>query len=373
MTTILNHAQVYSLIKAVGHKRTVLVEGDSGSGKTSLLYELQRDPAFANYHHIPPVDCMQLADGSISMMDLDRERGVSFELPNARFGISKQNQKGVNGAKPIILGLDEIAKPRQFIKDMLAPPILERRIGSMYFPEGSIVCGFTNLSLEGLGDSLQAHMRDRLIIVRMRKPTADEWVLWGADNNIHPSIMAAANQYPIIFESFTDYLPGGKAAGKSLSKENPHIYNPKDAMMDKWVTPRSLHAASDLLHCSSGIDEMTLTAGLEGTLGRAFTGHLMSYIRFGSELPPFVRVCDEPDTCPLPKNPTAQLVQVFQFVTQVKDEDMAEAVSVYVSRMREEMKSIFVSTVANSKRNANFLQSATFGKLLAAVRSYFGS
>lgn len=373
MATILNFAQVYNAIKAVGHKRTILVEGDAGSGKTSLLYALQRDPAFANYHVIPPVDCMQLSDGSIAMMDLDRERGVSFELPNARFGVSKQNQKGVKGSKPIIVGFDEIAKPRQFVKDMLAPVILERRIGSMYLPTGSIVCGFTNLSLEGLGDSLQAHMRDRLLVVRMRKPTADEWVLWAADNNIDAAIMAAAKQYPNIFESFTDYLPGGKAAGKDLKRENPYIFNPKDGMQDKWVTPRSLEAASDVLHVSQGFDEATLTALLEGTLGRAFTGKLMSYIRFGSELPAFSRVCDEPDTCPPPKNPTAQLVQVFQFVTLVQNVDQAEAVSVYVTRLREEMQSLFVNTVANSKRNANFLQAATFTALLAKVRQYFGN
>jgi len=373
MSKALNHKQVVSLIKAVGAKRTVLVEGEAGIGKTAMLYEFRRDPAFAGYHIVDPIDCTQLSDGSVWMPDVDKEKGTSRELPNERFGMHRDSQRGINGSKPVIICLDEIAKARQFIKDVLAPIIYERRVGPYHAPDGSIIFGCTNLSLEGLGDSLQAHLRDRLCIVRMAKPTKDEWVLWASGADISPDVIAAAHTYPKIFETFTDYMAGGPLAGKDLRKENEYIFNPQNGGQSKWVTPRSLHAASDLVKQIDNLDEDTLTAGLEGIIGAPFTGQLMSFIRFGQQLPPFGRVCDEPDTCPVPSNPTAQLVQVFQFVTQVKDKDQAEAVATYVKRMRNEMQSLFVNTVAHSSRIERFVLSKTFSKLLADNRIFFNN
>ena len=373
MNKQLNHKQVVSLIKAIGTKRTVLVAGEAGIGKTAMLYEFRKDPAFAGYHIIDPIDCTQLSDGSVWMPDIDRAAGVSRELPNERFGVHKESQKGVNGAKPVIICLDEIAKARQFIKDVLAPIIYERRVGQYHMPEGSIVFGCTNLSLEGLGDSMQAHLRNRLVNVRMAKPTKDEWVQWASNNDIAPEIVAGAHMFPNIFETFTDYAAGGAMAGKDIKKENPYIFNPKDGAQDAWVTPRALHAASDIVKEIDKVDEEALTAALDGTIGAAFTGQLMSFIRFGQQLPPFQRVLDEPATCPVPTNPTAQLVQVFQFVQQVKDHHQAEAVTHYTERMRNEMQSLFVHTVANSQRVANFVQSKRFGKLMAANRVFFNN
>src|ERR1035437_2156497 len=135
MSKFLNATQVVSLIKAVGHKRTVLVEGEAGSGKTSLHYELAADPQFKGYYTPKPVDCTQLSDGSVWMPDIDRSRGVSRELPNERFGVNDENHKGVEGARPALICLDEIAKTRQFIKDGLAPIVYERQVGDYEMPE----------------------------------------------------------------------------------------------------------------------------------------------------------------------------------------------------------------------------------------------
>ena len=176
MTKPLGRKQVYNLIKAVGHKRTVLVEGEAGSSKTALHYDMAKDPAFRGFYMPKPIDCTQLSDGSVWMPDIDRSRGVSRELPNERFGVNDENHKGVDGARPAVICLDEIGKTRQFIKDVLAPIVYERRVGNYELPEGSIVFGCTNLTDEGLGDHMQAHLRNRLIIVQMRKPTKDEWV-----------------------------------------------------------------------------------------------------------------------------------------------------------------------------------------------------
>ena len=258
---VLSHKQVAALIKTVGSTRTVLIEGEAGVGKTAIAHEFKQDAHFANHVIVDPIDCTQLSDGSVWMPDIDREEGVSRELPNERFGVHRANQKGVNGSVPVVVCLDEIAKARQFIKDVLAPIVYERRIGQYHMPEGSVVFGCTNLSTEGLGDSMQAHLRNRLIIVQMRKPTQKEWVQdFAIPRKLSPELIAATEMFPQIFDSFMDYQSGGKFDGKPLTKHNPWIANPADAGQEQVVTPRSLHAASDIIMLakrSGEVDDQT--------------------------------------------------------------------------------------------------------------------
>ena len=373
MNQFLSASQVVSLVAAIGDKRTVIVEGENGIGKTALFHALRKLPKFANHIAVQPIDCTQLSDGSVWMPDLDRENGVSRELPNERFGVSAFNQLGVNDSKPILVGLDEIAKAPQFIKNVLAPIIYERRVGNYHMPEGSVVVCFTNLSIEGLGDSIQAHLRNRLVFVKMRKPSADEWVKWATDNGVNPMIIAFVSNEPRVMQSFLDYEKGGMFEGKDLSKDNGFIFNPK-SMQLAYATPRSLVAASDILDAGLGVlDDDTLEAALVGTVGATTAQALSSFIRFGREICEYSRVIKSPDTAPLSDNPTAQLIQVFQFVTRVADRTEAEAIVKYVWRMRAEMQSIFCNTVATSQRVAMFATINEFGRMLAEHKIFFST
>ena len=373
MNQFLSASQVVSLVAAIGDKRTVIVEGENGIGKTALFHALRKLPKFADHIAVQPIDCTQLSDGSVWMPDLDRENGVSRELPNERFGVSAFNQLGVNNSKPILVGLDEIAKAPQFIKNVLAPIIYERRVGNLSMPEGSVVVCFTNLSIEGLGDSIQAHLRNRLVFVKMRKPSADEWVKWATDNGVNPMIIAFVSNEPRVMQSFLDYEKGGMFEGKDLSKDNGFIFNPK-SMQLAYATPRSLVAASDILDAGLGVlDDDTLEAALVGTVGATTAQALSSFIRFGREICEYSRVIKAPDTAPLSDNPTAQLIQVFQFVTRVADRTEAEAIVKYVWRMRAEMQSIFCNTVATSQRVAMFATINEFGRMLAEHKIFFST
>ena len=373
MQNFLSAQQVLNLIATIGHKRTVIVEGENGIGKTALFHQLKRMPQFADHIAVDPIDCTQLSDGSVWMPDLDRENGVSRELPNERFGVSKTNQRGINGGKPIIVFLDELAKSPQFIKNVLAPIVYEQRVGNYHFVEGSVVFAATNLSIEGLGDSIQAHLRNRLVFVKMRKPTADEWVKWATDHGINPMVIAFVSNEPRVMQSFIDYEKGGMFEGKDLSKDNGFIFNPK-SMQLAYATPRSLVAASDILNEGLGVlDDDTLEAALVGTVGATTAQALSSFIRFGREICDYARVIKSPDTAPLSDNPTAQLIQVFQFVTRVADRTEAEAIVKYVWRMRAEMQSIFCNTVATSTRVAMFATINEFGRMLADHKIFFST
>lgn len=363
----LSFSQATSVISSVGHLRTVLVSGENGIGKTSIYHALKSLPQFANHIFPGIIDCQQLADGSIWMPTIDNELGVSREIPNDRFGISKANCRGAEGARPVVICLDEIGKAPAYIKPQLAPIIYERRLGNLYLPEGSVVFATTNLALEGLGDMLQAHQRNRLVQINMRKPTMLEWVQYAIACGLSPEIIATVHQYPEVFHSFIDYLPGGKFAGKKIEQDNPSIFNPRDATQISYASPRSLEASSDIVKHRAGMDMDSLQQALEGTVGAPFAANIMSIIRFGDQMPAYEDVINAPDTAPVPDNAIVQTVQVFKFVNRVADRTEAEALTKYVTRMRGEMKGLFTTVTANNlQKAAHFMTVTAFTDMLRA-------
>ena len=373
MSKYLSFTQTVNLIAAVGHKRTIIVEGENGIGKTALFHALKKLPKFANHIAVDPIDCTQLSDGSVWMPDLDRENGISRELPNERFGVSKHNQRGVNGSRPILVMLDEIAKAPQFIKNVLAPIVYERRVGAYHFVEGSVVFAGTNLSIEGLGDSIQAHLKNRLIFVKMRKPTAEEWVEWATDAGVNATVIAFVYNEPRVMASFLDYEKGGNFEGKNMSKDNGFVFNPK-SVQDSYATPRSLVAAGDILDEGLGVlDDATLEAALCGAVGATTAEAMASFIRFGKDICDYSRVIADPDKAPISNNPTAQLIQIFQFVSRVADRSEAEAIVKYVWRMRAEIQSIFCNTVATSQSVSMFATINEFGRMLEKHKIFFST
>jgi hypothetical protein len=372
MPQILNFNECIDLVKNVGPTRTIVVQGENGVGKTALARALAKMPEFADHIKPDPIDCTQLSDGSIWMPDIDKELGISRELPNERFGISRKNQKGVAGSKPVLVCFDEVLKVQQFIKNMIAPIVYERRIGDFYMPTGSVVFCCTNLSVEGLGDSIQPHLRSRLTFVNMRKPTQQEWKEnFAIPRGLNAAVIAYTEMHPQVFDSFLDYEPGGKYAGKPLEKENARIFNPR-IMQEGFASPRTLHAASDIVNVMDNITPTALQAALDGTIGASTAAELASFIRFQQELTSYDRVVTDPAKAPLSSNPTAQLVQVFQFITRTDKREHAAAIVKYVKRMRNEMQTLFCTNVANSSKIITFANAPGFSEMLAENKIFLG-
>ena len=377
MNEFLSYKEIVELVKAVGHERTILVRGENGIGKTSLFHTLAADPQFKDHICVAPIDCPQISDGSLFMPDIDREHGVSRELPNERLGVSATNQRGVPGSRPVLIGFDEVAKISSFKKSIIAPFIYDRRAGIYRFPEGSVVITFSNLSMENLGDTMEPHMRTRQIEVKMRKPTKDEYFAeFAIPHKMHSSLLACCEEYPQVFDSFIDYMPGGKYAGRNLERDNPHIFNPNDAGQEAYVSMRTLHAASDLLHGADrvNLNNHTLEVALIGTVGRSFAEILMSYIKFGQQLPHVNDIRADADNAPLPRSPVAQQVLVFKLINNTKDRDDAEAFTRYVTRLQPEMHVLFCRRVSdNVQAIQHYLTVAQFGNMMAQAKPLFRS
>lgn len=371
-TPFLPFNKIVDAIKAIGDKRTIIVHGENGIGKTAIWHALRADPAYSGYFFSTPIVAPELSDGSVWMPDLDRENGVSRELPNERFGVSKHNQYGMPNSKPVVIFIDELDKAPRRTQQYLSPIIYDRMIGPFRLPEGSIVIAATNLGIEGLGDSAQPHMRSRRVQMYMRKAWADEWLVWAVNNGIHHAIIASVSrEHTEVFDSFLDYEPGGKYHGRDLKKDNPMVFNPRDPSQNAYVSLRSLHAASDILHAADKhkLDAVTVDAMLTGVVGAVYATKLGAYVRLGDAITPFDAIMADPDKAAIHPDPLVQVVQVSMLVSKsTTDRAQAEKTCRYVNRLHHDMQTLFVGSINDSQFAVVYCTVPAYGEMLKIHR-----
>jgi hypothetical protein len=366
---VLSHNQAAALIAAVGDTRTVLVQGENGIGKTAMRHTFMRMKKFKDFLFPKPVDCTQLDIGDHILFVPDHELGVTRGMPNERYGVSMHNSGSTKDAKPVFILLDEYAKAPKHVKDALSPLIYDRRLGPYDLPKGSVVVCFSNLTDEGLGDFIEPHQRNRLMVVTMRKPSHEEWINdFAVHARLHPLVIAFVKQYPRAMESFVEYYSGMRP--KNDLKNNPYIFNPT-AVQGAYASPRSLHAASDHLYGleRDGVQDIeVLDAGLVGLVGAATAADMLTLYRLDKKLPDFEAILLDPLGTEVPDTPAAQLLLVYKALVRAETREQAEAVSVYLQRFPGEMQSVFVNQVAKSPGgtlSAKFLSVHEFNSMLA--------
>ena len=176
--------QTANLIKAIGHKRTVLAQGHMGTGKSSLLKMLAE---MLPTHTPVYFDCTTKDLGDLM---LPRIAEVDAETPYVSY--APNEELGIHHNTPVIVMLDEYGKANPAVKQGLTAFMLERRLGNNALHPDSIVFCTTNLGAEGVGDLLVAHQRNRIIPVTVRKPSNVDWIEWGTTTGSTTACWAGA-------------------------------------------------------------------------------------------------------------------------------------------------------------------------------------
>jgi hypothetical protein len=366
----LSHAEVAASIVADGHVLTTHILGETGIGKTAVGKLVAKA---LPTHRFSIIDATQVSDGSITLPALDVERGVSDELPNVRFGVSRTSQRGVDGSQPIIVFIDEYNKASKYAKNALAPVIYERRLGHFYLPDDSIVILASNLGVEGYGDTTQMFLKTREATLYMRKPTSEELVAHATEQCWEPEVIGFVHEYPQVCDSFMDYLPGGKYAGRQQQQENQMILDPH-VEQDKIASPRTLEFASHVMRGAKAhkLPLNVVRSKLIGTVGESCALEMLSYFQSGQEAESFENVVADPMGARLSTNPTVQLIQLFKYLTRVSDRVEAQAVTQYMGRCREEMQILFCKRVSTTPTTmAMFVTVAEFGAMMRNNRDLF--
>jgi hypothetical protein len=328
-----------NLIRTVGTTNTILLRGQPGIGKSSILSMLAKQMPDYNPCY---VDCANLDLGDLGMPVIDRENMVTRYAPNIRFGV------GVNDTRPVALMLDELGKSSRPVLNMLLPVMLEHRIGDRELPPGSFVFGTTNLDTDGVGDNIPAHAHNRMTVVTVANPTADEWIGWSADNNVAPEAMAFAKQFPQVFDCYTDL---------SKDDKNPYIFNPLTGNTRAFCSPRSLAKAGTILNQRGVLGDALLPA-LAGTVGEAAARDMEALVHLADQLPSFESIVANPKKAKVPDSVGALFILAFMLAGRITRETIAPVME-YVKRMGEESfeaQILFITTVAanNSKAGMAF-------------------
>jgi energy-coupling factor transporter ATP-binding protein EcfA2 len=307
--------QCASLIKAVGSKRTVLVQGHMGTGKSSLLRTLS---AAMPTHTACYFDCTTKDLGDITLPRI-AEAGTDA----AFVSYATNEELGAHHKKPITLMVDEYGKANPSVKNALLRLMLERKIGSYELHPDSIIFATTNLGAEGVGDILPPHARNRITVVTARKPSNMQWIEWGINNGVDHTLLGWCKDNPQLFNSFDDH---------PNPDDNPYIFHPKQQRA-AFVTPRSLEAAS---------------AALMGTIGDRGAMDLMAFVKLADQLPSLQSIKDTPETAKVPSSAAAVCMVVYRTLAAM-DKDLINPWMVYMDRLDKEAQGMFANGVRSPK------------------------
>lgn len=322
-------------IIAVGDKVTLIGQGEPGIGKSSILnYLAGQLPT----HQTAYIDCtlLDLGDFALPYTETQGNFKITKFAPNARFKF--------HTGKPVIIMLDEIGKAMKAVKNVLLTLMLEHRIGDHYLPEGSIVFGTTNLMSDGVGDLLEAHARNRVALVTVRKPDADSWIDWAVNNNIAPEIIAWVKQFPHALASYTD---GGQ-------EDNPYIFNPKRGGVAAYVTPRSLEKASHVVKSRATLGDTLTIAVLTGTMGESAARDMQAFFTVVDKLPTWEQIIASPDVAKLPDDAVARCILVFGAIVRVEKDTLDNFLG-YIQRMDKEWQAMFAQSLVKADTKKSFV------------------
>ena len=313
-----------SAVINVGSEVSVIAQGEPGIGKSSMLKYVG---AALPDHETRYIDCALLDLGDLQMPKVGDS--VDF-VPNKMF----MSDSG----KPLVVMLDEIGKAMRPVQNALLTLLLEKRIGNHKLPEGSVVFGTTNLATDGVGDKVEAHARNRVCFITVKKPDADEWLNWAMDNDVSPEICAWVKNYPHALASYTD----------ENQQDNGYIYNPRKAQ-SSFVTPRSLEKASHFVKKRDVLGDAVVQTCIAGCVGQAAALDMMAYIHVADKLTAWEVVIEKPEAAPVSEDQIANMIMAYGAVTRVTKETI-DAFMKYLSRLPSEIQIMFLSSLIKSSK-----------------------
>lgn len=329
-TNRLSLTEAAELIAAIGVTNTILLKGEKGVGKSSIM-EMLPEYLGPGYEYAY-FDMGNKSEGDTAIPFPDRERRVM------EFFISTSLK--IHLGKPVVIMLDEFGKAPRSIQNMMHTllEVRNKRIADTPLPAGSIVFLTTNLTEEGLGDTLLDHSTDRLTVVEVRKPDAKQWLPWAAEHNVHPALMAWVDQTPTVLASFRD---------DDFDQDNPYVYNPK-RVQGKFITPRSLELGSNVIWGKDKISQNALTCALVGTIGSVGANDIASFLAYQDEIPTRESIIKTPETATVPGSVGAIITLLFNLERAV-DAETITPIMKYISRLDDEHQAVFCTTLARSK------------------------
>jgi hypothetical protein len=336
--------QLRKMIPVYAPQVTMVIQSEPGCGKSSLLAAIAEDngDAWRKPGDVCPSDRYDYIYVDCPVKD---SMDVGAYIPNRdaqQLEFFASELFMLKSSKPKVVMLDEMMKSQKMLQIIWTRLMLEKMAGDVPLPEGSYIFATSNNSSDGVGDGLLAHAGNRVMLVRMAKPTPNQWLNWAAGAGISTVIRTwvALNQ-----RCLASYLDGGQ-------EDNPYIFKPGNKVLS-FVSPRSL-AKSDVVvrHADQFGSEIT-QAALAGVIGHAAAESMAAYISLEKEIIPTVEALRNPETALIPEKIAAQFMMALNALEDLQTQDDLSSFMTYMKRMKsEELRSLFFSQLMSNKRTA---------------------
>ena len=323
--------QCADLIAAVGEQQTVLVQGEMGIGKSAILKMLKTYPQFKDaYFCYVDITTKDVGDFIVpKIKDIDGNEVCAF-IPNEEFGFHFKGKK-------VVMMLDEIGKARGGVLNASLRLMNEKALGT-YQLDG-VVFGTTNLAIEGIGDNVPPHARNRITVVRAAKPTAQTWIEeFAIPHGINPVIIGTVAEYPEMFASFEDY---------EKPEQNKYINDPR-TVRSSFVTPRSMERAAYVYERTRILGDAVMCHALAGTVGESAMHNILTMDKMDSQLTPWDELIAAPETATVPTSAAATCMLVAKAVHRIENSNIVAWMK-FLHRIPKEAQGLFARSVMSDK------------------------
>jgi hypothetical protein len=325
-------ADLRHIIPAIGETNTVLVLSTPGQAKTSMLNTFKEDlgKRFAAYVYLDAAN-LDVGDISSRIPVHAEKKMMQYVTDLVPF------DKG-----PVMVMIDEIGKAPRIMQPMLTRLLLERYVGDMPLPAGSIVWATSNNASDGVGDIFPAHTLNRVTVVTLRNATNKEWAVWASNNGVHPMLRTWAVLNP---RAFAHYAQGGQ-------DDNVMIFNPRRPAQP-FVSLRSLTKCNSIVSQRSTIGDTATYALLSGTVGQAAAKSIMTLFEVNNDVVDCADIFKDPDGCKIPESPAAIYMMLFNAVDAIETQAEMTAFMKYIKRMNSrEVTGVLYTQLTENKRTA---------------------
>jgi hypothetical protein len=248
----------------------------------------------------------------------------------------------IGNSKPKVILLDEFMKSPKLMQVIYTRLMLERMLGDVPLTRGSQVFATSNNASDAVGDSMLAHAGNRVCIMRMAKPTAEEWMAWAGlpENAISRVIRAFVAMFPRCMASYID----------GDQKDNPYIFKPQMSTLS-FVSPRSLAKADVIIKNRDKMTENALKVALGGTIGLSAAGDMAAFLSLEKSLVDVKDIIKSPEDIEVPKDISAQLMIMFQAVDSLATQDELTKFMTFVERIpSSEVQGVFFTMMMRNPK-----------------------
>lgn len=317
-------------IPLIGSSLTPIILSEPGCGKTSLLSMIREDLG-DDYDYIY-VDCPVKDMSDIGMTIPNHSTKTLEYYVSSLFKL--------DSPKPKVILLDEFMKSPKLLQVIFTRLMLERMVGDVPLPDGSIVFGTSNNSSDGVGDTMLAHAGNRVCIMEMSKPIPNEWLEWASANNVSRIVRAFVALFPRTLASYRD----------GNQDDNPYVFNPKKTQLS-FCSPRSLAKCDVIVKNRDVLGENATMVALAGTIGLAGAGDMSAFLSLEKTLVDVRDIVKDPDSVKVPEEISAQLMIMFQAVDVLETQDELNKFMKFVNKVpSSEIQAVFFTMMMRNTK-----------------------